>query len=151
MWVLVLAVGVGACTIDSADDEPCPVTTPSPSFTPPEPFQPTPSVANSGWYGSEDLWTVLSLDGTYVERKSVWWSKNFPGGAVEAEPNLLVIWTRLDSSAVDITNDSQGTNAHTVEDGDFMIGGFDPRDAGCWEVTATYKGATLSYVYEAGT
>lgn len=29
-----------------------------------------------------------------------------------------------------------------------MIAGIDPNEAGCWEVEATYKGATLSYVYE---
>lgn len=29
-----------------------------------------------------------------------------------------------------------------------MIGGIDPGEAGCWEVEAAYKGATLTYVYE---
>ncbi len=29
-----------------------------------------------------------------------------------------------------------------------MIGGIDPDIPGCWEVTATYKGASMSYVYE---
>ena len=41
-----------------------------------------------------------------------------------------------------------GTNAYTDQDGWFMIAGIDPRLAGCWKVTAEYKGATLSYVYQ---
>ena len=43
---------------------------------------------------------------------------------------------------------SPGTNAYTPEDRWFMIAGIDPNTPGCWRVTATYKGATLSYVYE---
>lgn len=27
-----------------------------------------------------------------------------------------------------------------------MIAGIDPEENGCWEITASYKGATLSYV-----
>jgi len=61
---------------------------------------------------------------------------------------ILVEWTRLDTDAPDITNDSMGTNAYTVEDGSFIIGGIDPNVGGCWRVTATYKGASMSYVYE---
>lgn len=90
----------------------------------------------------------MSLDGSYTERKSVWWSVNFPGGIVEESPNILVIWSRLDSPDDAISNDFDGTNAHTPQDGDFMIAGNDPRQSGCWEVYATYKGATLSYVYD---
>jgi hypothetical protein len=29
-----------------------------------------------------------------------------------------------------------------------MIAGIDPDEPGCWEVEATYKGASLGYVYE---
>lgn len=28
------------------------------------------------------------------------------------------------------------------------MNGIDPEEPGCWEVTATYRGASLSYVYE---
>ena len=42
---------------------------------------------------------------------------------------------------------SPGTNAYTPEDELFMINGIEPRDPGCWQATATYKGATLQYVY----
>lgn len=101
------------------------------------------------WYGSAELWTALATDGDHWGRKSVWWSINFPGGVVEAQPDVSVTWTRLDTGKpVVIDNGAQATNAFTSSEGWFMIAGIDPNQAGCWEVEATYKGATLSYVYE---
>lgn len=101
------------------------------------------------WYGSEELWTVLAIDGDHSPRKSVWWSINFPGGIVEGEPELWVTWTRLDTEKTVVgDNDGKATNAYTPEEGWFMIAGIDPGEAGCWEVEASYKGASFSYVYE---
>lgn len=97
------------------------------------------------WYGTTDLWTVLTADGSYGARKSVWWSAQFPGGDREERPEISVTWRRLDVAQPEIVSD-RGTNAFTAEDGWFMISGGDPQADGCWEITATYKGATLSYV-----
>jgi hypothetical protein len=82
-----------------------------------------------------------------VPRKSVWWSANFPGGATEEEPGISVFWQRLDADAARI-HQFEGTNALTGEEGWFMIAGFDPPEPGCWRVTASYKGSTLTYVYD---
>jgi hypothetical protein len=101
------------------------------------------------WYGSEDLWTALPTDSDYGVRKSVWWSANFPGGMVEEQPDVVVTWTRIDTEEpVILDNGGDATNAFTPEEGWFMIAGIDPAEAGCWRVEATYKGASLSYVYE---
>ena len=102
--------------------------------------------AGGVWWGTPDLWTELPTDGSYPLRKSVWWSQNFPGGGEEPEPDIWVRWRRLDGPGA-WDNDGYGTNAHAVGYGWFMIAGGDPPGAGCWEVTAEYKGATLSYVY----
>lgn len=142
----------------------CPVTVPSkPGFEPSEPKTavytknfPRPETypteypdEESVWYGDDGLWTVLPLDGLYDERKTVFWSANFPGGTVEEQPELHVTWARLDSDDKRVVdNNGQATNAYTPEHGWFMITGTEVLEAGCWEVTATYKGATLSYVYE---
>lgn len=142
----------------------CPVTIPTqPGFTPTEPKDvthtehfpaPDPWPAeypheDMVWYGSEELWTALDVDGDHGGRKSVWWSVNFPGGTVEERPDVHVTWTRLDTDQpLVIDNQGNATNAHTATEGWFMIAGIDPTQAGCWEVEATYKGATLSYVYE---
>jgi hypothetical protein len=58
-----------------------------------------------------------------------------------------VTWNRLDIETDPLVADV-GTNAFTAGDGDFMIAGIDPDEPGCWEVTASYKGATVRYVYE---
>lgn len=127
----------------------CPVTLPiNPDFSPPDGY-PEDARVGQGWFGTADLWTVLPVDGAYDWRKSVWWSANFPGGAIEEDPPITVNWDRLDVEAEPITI-TDGTNAYTEEDGWFMIAGIDPDVSGCWEVTAEYKGETLSYVYEQG-
>ncbi|MFP3882849.1 MAG: hypothetical protein ACLFRT_07345 [Actinomycetota bacterium] len=150
-------VGTAATAGDADANFECPVTIPpQPGFSPPEPWPATYPHDGSVWYGSPGLWTVLETDGDYGPRKSVWWSANFPGGAKEERPDLHVTWTRLDTDEeIVIDNEWGATNAHTVAEGWFMIAGIDPdltteefHGPGCWRVTAEYKGATLSYVYE---
>lgn len=127
------------------DDSRCEITQPTePGLDVPDGWPERPS---SGlWYGTADLWTVLPADGRHVPRKSVWWSANFPGGSVEPTPDIAVTWQRLDKPAP-LIRSNRGTNAFTPEEGSFMIAGIDPPSAGCWKVTASYRGATLSYVY----
>ncbi len=134
--------------IQAGSFDECPVTLPDGApFSPPPPY---PAEAREGdfWYGSDELWTTLSVDGEYAPRMSVWWSVNFPGGVVEAAPEVSVTRRRLDIDGVAYSFDRPGTSAYTPDEGWFMIADIDPDEPGCWEVTATYKGATLSYVYE---
>jgi hypothetical protein len=125
----------------------CPVTIPSQGFTPPEAYPAMPSDPDSVWFGKDELWTALSIDGTYDPRKSVWWSVNFPGGDVEPEPELTVRYTLLNSLRSLTFETTAATNAYTDADGWFIIAGLDTRYSGCWQVTAFYKDASLSYVY----
>jgi hypothetical protein len=128
----------------------CPVTVPTRSgYLAPEPWPAHyPLDDDLVWYGTDGLWTVLPAEPSdYVPRKSVWWSANFPGGATEEEPDISVFWQRLDADAARI-HQFEGTNALTGEEGWFMIAGFDPPEPGCWRVTASYKGSTLTYVYD---
>lgn len=143
--VVTLAFG-GAVVARRSPGFECPVTMPDrPGFVPPEPWHADPSTGV--WYGTESLWTSLPADGDYPPRKAVFWSANFPGGALEPQPDLEVGWRRLDVDRPSIVAGAPGTNAHTPEDGWFMIAGIDPDEPGCWEVTARYKSATLTYVY----
>jgi hypothetical protein len=126
----------------------CPVTIPTGDFVPPAPYAAeAPYDEDRRWYGTDELWTVLDADGDYGPRKSVWWSENFPGGQVEEQPPITVTWERLDQPDLPPIVSDRGTNVYTGPDGWFMIGGIDPDMPGCWRVTATYKGAQLSYVY----
>jgi hypothetical protein len=154
-------VGLNEPNSDKESD--CPVTIPpdpgfvatepekagySEHFPAPEPFPNEYPHEGMVWYGTDELWTVLSVDGDHAPRKSVWWSSNFPGGIMEGEPEVWVTWTRLDTDRpVVIDNDGNATNAYIPEEGWFMIAGIDPPQPGCWQVEATYKGASLTYVY----
>lgn len=152
-----LAVVVAACGASHAgaaaskpvatDAPQCPVTIPGDVFAPRPPHPAAYPHAGLAWYGTDGLWTALETNGVYTPRKSVWWSAGFPGGDQEQQPALSVRWRRIDAAAPVIDNDGMATNAFTPEEGWFMIGGIDPEEPGCWEVEASYKGATLSYVY----
>ena len=128
----------------------CPVTQPPvPGLDPPDGTSSAPP--DDVWYGTADLYTALPADGSSpVPRKSVWWSRNFPGGGEEAQPEVSVIWRRLDDpSSPPLRAEPPGTNAFTPGTGWFMIAsGADPITIGCWEVTGSYKGHELSYVFE---
>lgn len=156
--VAILAACVGAVVVIGGLSEPtksvqiatapdsCPVTIPTGGFVPPAPYRAQPS-DGMVWYGTPELWTALDPAGARGPRKSVWWSENFGGGQQEPEPQITATWERLgDPNAKGFTSVS-GTNAHTPQDGWFMIAGIDPDETGCWQVTATYRGAQLSYVY----
>jgi hypothetical protein len=125
----------------------CPVTVPSQAFVPPDTHPPTPSDPDMVWFGKDELWTAVSADGISEERKSVWWSSEFTDPGIESSPEITVSYTLLNSpTALTIVND-EGTNASTPEDGLFIIAGSEPDVAGCWQVTAIYKDAGLSYIY----
>jgi hypothetical protein len=128
----------------------CPVTIPSRSgFLAPEPWPAHyPLDDDLLWYGTEGLWTALPVDPSdYGPRKSVWWSTNFTGGFVEGGLDISVFWQRLDADAPAI-HQFEATNAMTEEEGWFMIAGSDPPELGCWRVTASFEGSTLTYVYD---
>lgn len=145
--ILPACTGASDTVGDGYVDGECHPTITENEFTPPEPYVPSRQAKELVWYGTNELWTVLDMDGDHSPRKSVWWSENFPGGAVEESPEIVVTWTRLDTNA-EVVTVPNGTNAHTDQDGWFMIGGIDPDIPGCWEVTAIYKGASMSYDYE---
>lgn len=157
-------VKVGVSKVEGKSDFECPVTIPpqpgfvatkpekvaySEHFPAPDPWPREYPHEGMVWYGSEGLWTALAIDGDHGGRKSVWWSVNYPGGIVEEQPDVSVTWTRLDTDEPVVTdNGGKATNAFTGAEGWFMIAGIDPNEAGCWGVEASYKGATLGYVYE---
>lgn len=173
--IAVAVAGSSACGAAASDEsatpedlfvsrDGCPVTVPAEGFQPSEPeaavytehFPPPGSYPTEYpddghvWYGSGGLWTELPVDGLYDERKTVFWSTNFSGGTVEENPDLTVTWTRLDTEeTVVFDNDGYATNGYTPEHGWFMITSPEERlEAGCWRVYASYKGATLTYVYQ---
>lgn len=123
----------------------CDATIEDEAFVPPNGITPT-RADGKVWYGTDELWTAIPANGISDFEKSVWWSSNFPGSAEEPSPEIEVTYRLLGDETETITN-SNVIVATTPDEGSFMSVGFQPAFQGCWEVTATYKDATLTYVY----
>lgn len=123
----------------------CNVTRPAPPFAAPSPFPAAPPNAAKAWYGSDALWAMLDRDGGVRHpgdfQKTFWWSKNF----AEEVPAITVTLTRLDGEGS--YSFGPGTNATSADlGGTAMLVGVDIPGPGCWQLTARYRGAALSYV-----
>ena len=133
----------------------CSVTRPDPAFVPPSPYpEVAPPLYESEWFGSAALWTMLHRDGevwNYFPRgpdhlavKSFWWSSAWAGARDDPTPELTVVGTRLDGPGT--FTSEQVTNAQREDFGEAMLVGVEIPSPGCWEITATYGDAVLSYV-----
>jgi hypothetical protein len=129
----------------------CPITVPSETFVPPPAWPAAPpAYYGTRWYGTADLWTMLPSDGAVSESLSrgdkLWWfSTHFTDPSRESSPPIAVTGRLLDLGAPTITVADKGTNASADFGLAILVGGKVP-SAGCWELTATYKGHALSYV-----
>jgi hypothetical protein len=137
----------------------CPLTIPPhPGFVPPEPYPARPpDLYRSVWYGTAELWTMLAPEGEVWEdlpeddghfaQKTTWWSERFIPGE-EPAPSLTVAGRRLDRpGSFEVGGPAGG--GHRDDIGSFMLVGLDIA-GGCWELTAAYRGAELSYVVLVG-
>lgn len=128
----------------------CPVTQPpEPSFSPPTDIK---DYEGRYWYGTSALWTNLPSDGIwqglpqdnggYVQ-KAVFWREGFVA-LDEPNPALTVSGRKLDAYAPTFSF-SDATHGWD-ETGDFMLMGISIPSEGCWEITAEYQDAQLSFV-----
>jgi hypothetical protein len=127
--------------------EACPVTRPpAQPFVPPPPYW-TDHGPDGFWYGTESLWTLLHVPGTWrmsVATKLVYWRRGFDWRK-EPEPELIVIAKRLDREAPPVA----AYPAHAVfvtTERPGMMTGIDIPSTGCWELTAQYGSQRLSFV-----
>ncbi|MBA3360208.1 MAG: hypothetical protein H0T94_01825 [Acidimicrobiia bacterium] len=136
--------------------EACPLTAPGRNaFTPASeaPDDP-PDVYDEVWYGTPALWTMIDPEGEINSKrwlsgdKTFWWSENYSPG---------------DPGVITVTAQHLNGSALTVEASKPAGSGFNPfmlapthesvtvvvvvlPESGCWELTADYKGAVISYV-----
>jgi hypothetical protein len=136
----------------------CPVTVaPSPPYTPPPPYA-LEEDNQFFWLGTDKLWTALRNSGTWTWRphkpghehkvqplteKTFWGSVNF-NWRTEWPVTLKVTGRRLDGPAPPLLT-TRSTNAFPGPGAAMLTGVYVPT-AGCWEITAHYKGEKLSYV-----
>ncbi len=139
----------------------CPLTIPPrPAFVPPPPYPaqvPNPNVPNADdkvWYGTAALWTWLESEGEVWRdlpdedgngrffEKTFWWSESH--SPEEGLSPISVTGRRLDRPGSFETG-GPGGGGFQEDIGSFMLVGIEI-PAGCWELTARYRGAELSYV-----
>lgn len=143
----------------------CPVTVPpQPGLVPPEPYPPEPPLLpepyRDVWYGTPGLWTILDANGAVwrdlpvgkgphaVGNKTLWFSENFStaeGEDFSGDAEITVTAVHLDGSARTVVEEG-GVPSFNRDIKNFMLVGLGLPEPGCWEVTARYKGAELSYV-----
>ncbi|MDT8305849.1 MAG: c-type cytochrome [Anaerolineae bacterium] len=137
-----------------AGREACPVTQPpSPAFEPPEgPGDRLREDPLWFWVGSPELWTTLEADGLWTDlphdqhgytQKRPFWSEGY-NWREEQDPELVLTGRRLDGDAV--MTDTGASNAYHPDYGSMIMTGFVLPASGCWEITAEYKDASLSFV-----
>lgn len=134
----------------------CHLTKPTHPFVPPAeyhaPARP-PAYYDAEWYGTGRLWTMLRRGGEVwfdlprgadgLGQKTFWWSADFDVNH-EQQPAISVTGRQLDGFGR-FASPAPGTNAG-ADFGSAMLIGVGVPSTGCWEITATYKRATLSYV-----
>jgi hypothetical protein len=165
---------VSACTAGGAeqgevstpaspsDPNACPVTVPpQPGFVPPKPYPSEPPF-DQVWYGTAELWTVLDANGSVwrdlpvgkdgsVGDKTLWFSESFPSaveGGLTGRGRVTLTAERLDGSAPTVVEHSQGMPGFRRDIKNFKLMGLVLPKPGCWEVTASYRGAELAYVLQ---
>lgn len=152
-------VGVGGPAASAMPSPPvaneaCAVTRPNPPLAAPSPYPAAPPDDRYAWFGTPELWTMLNLDGEVwdaantafpVGIKMFWWSSNWAGMREEQQPALTVVATRLDGPGTVMTDHATNASADSLG-GEAMLAGIEFPTPGCWQVTAQYRGAVLSYV-----
>ncbi|MBK8901314.1 MAG: hypothetical protein IPM53_09030 [Anaerolineaceae bacterium] len=131
----------------------CPITRPPETrFIPPAPYPEWPPGADF-WYGTNALWTDLRSDGIWYGlpksddgygNKIALWHEGY-SQAEEPRPAITLSARQLDGDAV-VEPSVYGTNAYHPDYGQFMMTGIELPTLGCWEITAEYQEAALSFV-----
>jgi hypothetical protein len=149
----VVSTGIPTPTlVDPPTD--CPVTKQQdPPFVAPEPYLPEPRYQNYFWHGSEELWTMLPVNGAWAAlphnpegytQKIFWWRDGYTWNE-EPVPDMKVSGERLDRKAPSFVV-TQATNAYADDIGSAMLTGVDFPTLGCWKITGRYGKAALSFV-----
>lgn len=139
-----------------AAPEACPVTkSPAQPFVPPPPYW-RGNGSDQFWYGTEALWTLVGVSGTWNIRGNVlesknayrtkltYWRRDFDWQ--KDKPELTVVAKRLDGKAPIVFADHANAVFVTRDNKPAMMTGIDIPSFGCWKITAQYRSSELSFV-----
>ena len=130
----------------------CPITVPGDrAFTPAsEAPEALPSVYDSVWYGTPELWTMINPNGGLADgsltQRWLWWSENLSS---RDSAEITITADHLDglAPAIEVRGSGGASSSPTSPSyGTFMVTGFELPEVGCWRVTARYRDASLSVV-----
>ncbi len=134
----------------------CPVTTPPATpFVPPAPYSATPYPDNPDikefWYGTPALWTFLPDDGTIAglnvsggySFRMIWLSLGYNWQDQSQQP-VSISGVRLDGPSAPLKASVNGASSADFHSN--MLAGIDVPAAGCWKITGSHDGTTLSVV-----
>jgi hypothetical protein len=148
-------------SVSTTGSNACPVTVPpQPGLVPPDPYPAEPPFEQV-WYGTAELWTILDANGAVwrdlpvgkdgsVGDKTLWFSERFSTAENEdftGNGDLTVTAERLDGPARTVVSEG-GVPSFNRDIKNFMLVGLVLPKPGCWEVTASYRGAELAYVLQ---
>jgi hypothetical protein len=123
----------------------CPVTAPpNPAYVPPAPHRPN-APLGMFWYGTDALWILLGVEGR-DPGKLFFWSKDYDAWK-EPLPEFSITGKRLDGEAPPYLS-TYATNAilGRAPFESAILTGLSLPAAGCWELTAHYRGNALTFV-----
>jgi hypothetical protein len=148
--------------VSSAGPTGCPVTVPPrPGLVPPHPYPPE-APYGQVWYGTPDLWTLLDESGAVwrdlpvgtgphaVGDKTVWFSESFStaeGEDFTGDAGITLTAVDLDGSAPTVVQEG-GVPSFNRDIKNFLLVPLGLPEPGCWELTARYRGAELTYVVQ---
>lgn len=141
------------------DRDECPVSVPGEGAFIPEAVTPDapPAEYNSVWHGSSQLWTrvghegeiwsrlPVASDGTFTQ-KTFWWSADIDDMTETPDPDITVTVELLNAAESRSFRGGRATTGSRPDLGVFRIVGLQIPQEGCWEITASFRGATVSYV-----
>jgi hypothetical protein len=139
--LLLLFISAAPVRLDAA----CRTTAaPSPAFIPPAPYSPSPFGDEAFLFGTNDLWVAVWKQPWQGLRHKLWWWRPGFNGAAEQSPALTILLRGVGSN-VGFTLNTPATNGSFGGESKMLVG-IDFPASGCWQVTGTYGGHTLSFV-----
>lgn len=156
--VLVTVVGCASTLSAPTKNVPdtCSVTKPEDHPFVPPPHYPAKAPDGNFWFGTDELWTVLPIDGTWgalphytfgdptFRQKLFFWHQGYDWHT-EPQPPLTVTGRRLDAPAPPLMADRANAGWQN-RDQPFMVTGINLPALGCWEITGHYEAHDLTFV-----
>jgi VWFA-related protein len=149
---------VKTASVERESEVSCRATAPSTSFTPPSPYPQIPPGEQTFWHGTPALWTMLPVEGTWIQlaradaglrQKLFLWRAGYDGRA-EQWPAVAVSGRTMSGSvSADLIVAERATNAYRRDFGGWaMLVDIEFPVAGCWEITARYGEAELTFTVD---